>query len=218
MTMVVRFWYLQIIERFWKVQADNPCSAMSKVWDGDILIMLWLLISCIYDNHESSTLRARWWWWCRRGFRLIWPLLRVRMDNFDHSFLQNTIFVFTRTNRTIGLFLNKTSNTTKWIKFSNQTSLSLLPSVLNDGDDDDGQSNVLIIMATTVLTLLKLLSLGRWINVLMIDVWAMACLIKISYLWYKVANFIGMSNDKTAKVNKRWTFYLFWWISPNARC
>ena len=54
-------------------------------------------------------------------------------------------------------------------RFSNQTTLSLLPSVLNDGDDDDGQSNVLIIMATTFLTLLKLLSLGRWINVLMID-------------------------------------------------
>ena len=126
MTMVVRFWYLQIIERFWKVQADNPCSAMSKVWDGDILIMLWLLISCIYDNHESSTLRARWWWWCRRGFRLIWPLLRVRMDNFDHSFLQNTIFVFTRTNRTIGLFLDKTSNTTKWIQVDSVTKLVFL--------------------------------------------------------------------------------------------
>ena len=55
-------------------------------------------------------------------------------------------------------------------RFSNHTSLSLLPGVLSDGDDDDGHSNVLIIMATTVVTLLKLISyLGRWIDVLMID-------------------------------------------------
>ena len=55
MTMVVRFWhFLQIIERFWKVQADNPCSAMSKVRDGDILIMLTLLINYENQVHQEK--------------------------------------------------------------------------------------------------------------------------------------------------------------------